>query len=350
MHETRVLPLFPPFPADAFQQLANERGFPAVAPRPPFSTSSHKTDMHEMERTLAIHSEPACTPQTIRRLSAAVNIVIGDDHPFHTRISPTLEGFVLDKDDHAWMMNDILNSVLTLSDPHLLNVYRHVSRHPCNAICFEHYIGVASEVSRVVVECILPIVHHGVSIYRCQLVLAIAKISAVADWKRRHEDLGQLDRMELCSRADDIRESLSSYQFFEHVQVVTHQSGPMHTFVMERGPSIIPPDFIVKLSELYKLTADAYLESVVSGVPGAPSVSLCIQILVAKLLRHLNMSKGTMGRQELQLLKFPFFVVTTMMTPGLEPQVGKCFKLMKAHPCKRAVKEVSTCNSRRAID
>ncbi len=148
--------------------------------------------------------------------------------------------------------------------------------------------------------------------------------------------------MDLCSQADDIREFLFSHRFLEHAQVVTHQQGPPNTVFMQHGPPL--PDFTLKLTELYVLAADAYLESVMSGAPNVLSVSFRIQTLVGKLLKHLNAFEGAMGERERKLLKFPFFVAITMMTSELAPQVRECFRLLEAPPCKKAMKEVSASN------
>ena len=148
--------------------------------------------------------------------------------------------------------------------------------------------------------------------------------------------------MDLCSQADDIREFLFSHRFLERARVVTHQQGPPTTAFMQHRPPL--PDSTLKLTELYVLAADAYLESVMSGAPHVLSVTFRIKTLVGKLFKHLSAFEGPMGERERKLLKFPLFMAMAMMTPELAPQVRECFRLLDAAPCKKAMKEVSTSN------
>ncbi len=148
IHENSDLPLFSAHPADAFQELASGGGFSSVVHSSALSTWSEKPDIRAMEHSSIIRPEPPCIPHAIRTLNRAANSVVCD-HPFGIPLPLIPEGFALDKDDHVWMMNEILTSVLTLSEPLLLNVYRLVARHPYGVICFERDIGVANKVKAI---------------------------------------------------------------------------------------------------------------------------------------------------------------------------------------------------------
>ncbi|KAF8340385.1 fungal-specific transcription factor domain-containing protein [Cantharellus anzutake] len=216
------------------------------------------------------------------------------------------------------MANDILASVPTLSNPFLLGAYRYASLHFYNSIRFDRVIGVANEP-----------------------ILAIAEISALAEWKRENEDSSRLDRFTLYDMAKRIEMSLLCPDFLERFQTTSEDYGPAYPVFVNNGGSWVSLSyFVVKISELYMLAAHVYLATVVSGAPRAYSVLSKVYTLVDKLCRHLNTHWEVIGEHEQKLLKFPIFVAACMATPELMPQVEQCLLFLRINSCSEAT-EVS---------
>ncbi len=173
-------------------------------------------------------------------------------------------------------------------------------------------------------------------------MFAIAYTSVMAAWKRREEDRGTLDMLELDRHATTIGHDYLSVSSSE-LLIYDFRHGVHDEAPARHGASLAPiPIFSLQVSTLYQLATHAYLASVLSVSPRAYWVLHHVNALVRELKKHIEWTSGKMSAQERKLLKFPLFIAATMAGHELEADVDECSRILSVEPCGEAMAEVRT--------